>query len=105
MRLLGNLTYKHFGLREKYSSQIFKKMVYPSPKFRIVCRDSKFVPQEFIGIWKIGIYADIGKDFSCSEYLSYQFEHENIYEAESVIERRKNQIKNKRYIAREYSEA
>jgi len=105
MRLLDNLTYKHFGLIEKYMRQIFKKIVYSSPKFRIVCRDSKFVPQEFIGLWKIGIYADIGKDFSCSEYLSYQFEHENIYEAELVIERRKNQIKNKRYIAREYSEA
>lgn len=105
MRLLDNLTCKHFGLREKYISQIFKKIVYPSPKFRIVCRDSKFVPQEFIGIWKIGIYADIGKYFSCSEYLSYQFGHENIYEAELVVERRKNQVKNKIYIAREYSEA
>ena len=85
--------------------QVLKKIVYPNAKFRIVCRDSKFVPQEFIGIWKIGIYADIAKDFCCSEYLSYKFEHENISEAELVIERRKKQIKNKRYIVKEYSEA
>jgi len=85
--------------------QILKKIVFPNPKFKIVCRDNKFVPQEFIGIWKVGIYADIAKSFNNSEYIYFQFEHENITEAELVIERRKRQLKNKRYIVREYSEA
>jgi len=85
--------------------QILKKIVFLNPKFKIVCRDNKFVPQEFIGIWKVGIYADIAKSFNNSEYIYFQFEHENITEAELVIERRKRQLKNKRYIVREYSEA
>ena len=85
--------------------QILKKIVFLNPKLKIVCRDNKFVPQEFIGIWKVGIYADIAKSFNNSEYIYFQFEHENITEAELVIERRKRQLKNKRYIVREYSEA
>jgi hypothetical protein len=85
--------------------QTLKNIVFPNPKFRIVCRHNKFVPQEFIGIWKLGIYADIAKSFKNSEYIYFQFEHENITEAELVIERRKRQLKNKRYIVREYSEA
>ncbi len=83
--------------------QILKKLVFPNPKFRIVCRNSKFVPQEFSGIWKVGIYADIGKTFNYSEYITYQFEHENIAEAELIIERRKKLFKNKKYVVREYS--
>jgi len=85
--------------------RIIKKMVFPNPKFRIVCRHSKFVPQEFFGIWKVGIYADIAKEFNYSEYYPYQFEHENIIEAELIIEKRKSQFKNKKYIVREYGEA
>jgi hypothetical protein len=85
--------------------QILKKIVSPNPKFRIVCRHSKFVPQEFFGIWKVGIYADIGKTVNYSEYITYQFEHENIAEAELIIERRKRRFKNKKYVVREYSEA
>jgi len=85
--------------------QILKKIVFSNPKFRIVCRNSKFVPQEFFGIWKVGIYADIAKTFNYSEYITYQFEHENIDEAELIIERRKKLFKNKKYVVREYSEA
>jgi len=85
--------------------QILKKMVFPKPKFRIVCRYSKFVPQEFFGIWKVGIYADIAKEFNYSENFPYQFEHENIAEAELIIEKRRRQFKNKKFIVREYREA
>ena len=65
-------------------------------------RNNKFVPQEFLGIWKFGIYVDIGKNFYQSDYLSLQFEHENIAEADLVIERRKKQFKQKRYVIRNY---
>ena len=85
--------------------QILKNIVSTNPKFKIVCRYNKFVPQEFVGIWKVGIYADIANSFYSSEYIYFQFEHENIIEAELVIESRKRQLKNKRYIVREYSEA
>jgi hypothetical protein len=74
--------------------QILKNIVSPNPKFRIACRHNKFVPQEFIGIWKVGIYVDIAKSFYSSEYIYFQFEHENITEAELVIERRMGQLKN-----------
>ena len=84
--------------------RILRNIVCPNPKFRVVCRHKKFVPQEFWGIWKVGIYADIAKSFNSSEYVYYQFEHENIAEAELVIERRKRQIKNKKYFVREYQE-
>ena len=85
--------------------QILRNIVFSNPKFRVVCRHKKFVPQEFWGIWKVGIYADIAKSFNSSEYVYFQFEHENITEAELVIERRKRQIKNQKYIVREYQEA
>ena len=85
--------------------QILKTIVSLNPKFRVACRHNKFVPQEFIGIWKVGIYADIAKSFYSSEYISFQFEHENITEAELVIERRMRQLKNKGYVVREYSKA
>ena len=97
--------FQHFGSKEKIMKQIIKKMVFPNPKFRIICRHSKFVPQEFFGIWKVGIYADIAKEFHYSEYFPYQFEHENITEAELIIEKRKSQVKNKNYIVREYRES
>jgi len=92
-------------LRKIIVRQILKKMVFPNPKFRIACRHNKFVPQEFIGIWKVGIYADIAKSFYSSEYIHFQFEHENINEAELVIERRMRQLQNKSYIVKDYSEA
>lgn len=57
--------------------QILRNIVFPNPKFRVVCRHKKFIPQEFFGIWKVGIYADIAKSFNNSEYIYYQFEHEN----------------------------
>ena len=82
--------------------QIPINIFLPNPKFRIVSRNNKFVPQEFLGIWKIGIYADISKDFFQSDYLSIQFEHENIAEAELVIERRKKHFKQKNYVVRNY---
>ena len=85
--------------------QILRNIVFLNPKFRVVCRQKKFFPQEFWGVWKVGIYADIAKSFNSSEHVYYQFEHENITEAELVIERRKRQIKNKKYIVREYQEA
>ena len=85
--------------------QILKNIVFPNPKFKIACRHNKFVPQEFIGIWKVGIYADLAKSFYSSEYIHFQFEHENITEAELVIERRMRQLKYKSYIVRDYSEA
>jgi len=85
--------------------QILKNKVFRNPKFRIVCRHNKFVPQEFIGIWKVGIYADLAKSFYSSEYIHFQFEHENITEAELVIERRMRQLKYKSYIVRDFSEA
>jgi hypothetical protein len=75
-----------------------------NPTFRIVSRNNKFVPQEFVGIWKVGLYVDISKEFSCTNYISFQFEHDNIYEAELVIERRKNQLSHKNYTIREYIE-
>jgi len=82
--------------------QLIKKLIFPNSKFRIVCRDHKFVPQEFIGIWKLGLYADIAKEYDFSEYIPFQFEHENICEAESVIERRKKQLKHKKYVVKDY---
>ena len=80
-------------------------MLSPTPKFRIICRNQKFVPQEFSGIWKVGIYADIAKSFSNSEYILYQFEHENIAEAELVIDRRIRQLKMNKLYVRKFSEA
>jgi hypothetical protein len=65
---------------------LIKRMILPNSKFRIVCRDSKFVPQEFFGVWYVGLYPDIAKEFNLSDYLPYQFEHENIFEAGLVIE-------------------
>ena len=85
--------------------QILRNIVFSNPKFRVVSRHKKFVPQEFWGIWKVGIYADIAKSFKSSEYNSYQFEHENIAEAELVIERRIKQFKHKNYAVRSYYEA
>ena len=80
------------------------KIFLPNPKFRIVSRNNKFVPQEFLGIWKFGLYADIGKDFYHSDYIPNQFEHENIAEAQLVIERRTKRFKQKRYVVRNYYE-
>ena len=85
--------------------RLMKKLVFPNPKFRIVCRHNKFVPQEFFGIWKFGIYCDIAKEFNNSEYFPFQFEHENIAEAELVIEKRKRQFKYKKQVVKEYREA
>ena len=85
--------------------RILKKAVYPSPKFRIVRRDNNFVPQEFIGIWKLGLYADISKEFNYSGWIPHHFEHKNIAEAELVIERRLKQLKYKNYVAGTYYDA
>ena len=85
--------------------RILKKAISPNPKFRIVCRDNNFVPQEFIGIWKVGLYADISKEFNYSGWIPYQFEHKNIAEAELVIERRQKQLKHKNYAGGTYFEA
>ena len=82
--------------------QLIKKMMFPNPKFRIIRRGNKFVPQEFHGIWKVGLYADIAKEFNFSEYIPFQFEHENITEAESVIERRRKQIGHNNYVVKDY---
>ena len=78
------------------------KYFLPSPKFRIVGRNNKFVPQEFIGFWKFGIYADIGKDSYQTDYLAIKFEHQNIAEAELVIESRKKQLRQKHYVVKDY---
>jgi len=85
--------------------QIIKRMISTNPKFRIICRDDKFVPQEFLGIWKVGFYADIAKEFNLSERIPFQFEHDNIAEAEAVIERRKKQIGHKKFVVRNYYKA
>ena len=77
-------------------------MISSNSKFRIIFRGNKFVPQEFIGIWKVGLYADISKQFNCSGWIPFQFEHENIAEAELVIERRKKQFKHKIYTVKPY---
>lgn len=82
--------------------QLIKRLVLPNSKFRIVCRDQKFVPQEFFGIWKFGLYADIAKISDSAECIPFQFEHKNICEAELVIERRKNQLKHKKYVVKDY---
>ena len=82
--------------------QLIMRMISANPKFRIVCRNNKFVPQEFHGIWKVGLYADIAKEFNLSDYIPFQFEHENITEAESVIERRQRQIGHKKYVVKDY---
>ena len=84
--------------------RILKKAIFPSPKFRVVCRDKNFVPQEFIGIWKVGLYADISKEFNYSGWLPHHFEHKNIAEAELVIERRQKQLKHKNYAGGTYFE-
>jgi len=94
----------HHGLEESIVPQLIKRMIFPNSKFRIVCRNDKFVPQEFLGIWKVGLYADIAKEFNLSDYITFQFEHENISEAELVIERRKKQIKHKKYVVKDYYE-
>ena len=85
--------------------RILKKAIFPNPKFRIVSRNNAYVPQEFIGFWKVGLYADISKEFNYSGWIPYQFEHANIAEAEMVIERRKRQFKHKNYTVRDYFEA
>ena len=82
--------------------QLIKRLVLPNSKFRIICRDHKFVPQEFIGIWKFGLYADIAKEYDLAECIPFQFEHENISEAELVIERRKKQLRHKKYVVKDY---
>ena len=84
--------------------QILKKMVLPNPKFRIISRNNKFVPQEFLGVWKVGLYADIAKEFYYSDNIHYQFEHENIAEAKLVIDRRKKQFEHKKYVVKRYYE-
>ena len=83
---------------------ILKKAIFPSPKFRVVCRDKNFVPQEFIGIWKVGLYADISKEFNYSGWIPHHFEHKNIAEAELVIERRQKQLRLKNYAGGIYLE-
>ena len=85
--------------------RILKKAVYPSPKFRVVRRENHYVPQEFIGIWKLGLYADISKEFNYSGWIPHHFEHKNIAEAELVIERRQKQLKHKDYAAGTYYDA
>jgi len=92
----------HHGLEESTVPRLIKRMIFPNPKFRIVCRDNKFVPQEFFGIWKVGLYADIARVFNSSDYIPFQFEHESIIQAELVIESRKNQIKHKKYVVKDY---
>ena len=79
-------------------------MIFSNPKFRIVERNNKFIPQEFMGIWKVGLYTDISKEFNYTDYLHFQFEHETITEAELVIDRRKKQLKHKNYVVRDYYE-
>ena len=86
----------------KPMKKVLKKMVLPNPKFRIICRNNKFVPQEFMGIWKFGLYADIAKDFIYSNYIHDSFEHEEISQAELVIERRKKQFKHRKWIVKDY---
>jgi hypothetical protein len=78
------------------------KYFLANPKFRIVGRNNKFVPQEFLGVWKFGICADIGKDSYHSGYLAIKFEHQNIAEAELVIENRKKQLRQKHYVVKNY---
>lgn len=85
--------------------QLIKRMIIPNPKFRIISRGKKFVPQEFFGIWKVGIYADIAKNFNLSAYIPFQFEHENLTEAESVIAHRQKQLGQKGYIVKDYYKA
>ena len=89
-------------VESKIMTKIIKKMIFPNPKFRIVRRNNYFVPQEFIGIWKVGLYADISKEFNYSDYIPHQFEHDNIAEAELVIERRKKQFTHKNYAVKNY---
>ena len=83
-------------------TQLIRKMVFSNPKFRVICRNNKFVPQEFLGIWKLGLYADISKEFNCTDHVSFHFEHEDIYEAELVIERRIKQLLPNKYVVRNY---
>ncbi len=77
---------------------IIKKAISPNPKFRIISRNNNFVPQEFIGIWKVGLYADISKGVNHSGWILYLFEHKDLAEAELVIERRKKQFKKKNFV-------
>jgi len=92
----------HHGMGESTVPELIKRMISPNSKFRIIFRGNKFVPQEFIGIWKLGLYADIAKEFNRSDYIPFQFEHENISEAELVIERRKKQLPHKKYVVKGY---
>jgi len=85
-------------LGEKVLTQLIRKIVFSNPKFRVICRNNKFVPQEFLGIWKLGLYADISKEFNCTDHVSFHFEHEDVYEAELVIERRIKQLLPKKYV-------
>ena len=95
----------HHGVGESTVPKLIKRVISSNSKFRIIFRGNKFVPQEFIGIWKLGLYADIAKEFDISHYIPFQFEHENICEAESVIKRRKKQLKHKKYVVRDYYKA
>jgi len=53
----------------------------------------------------LGLYADIAKEFNIFDYIPFQFEHENISEAEVVIERRKKQLPYKEYVVKDYYKA
>lgn len=83
-------------------TQLLRNLVFPTPKFRIICRNNKFVPQEFVGIWKVGLYADLSKEFNCTDHVSFHFEHEDIDEAELVIEKRIKQLLPENYVVRKY---
>jgi hypothetical protein len=84
---------------------IIKRAILSSPKFRIVSRNNHFVPQEFIGVWKVGLYTDISWEFNYPGWIPQHFEHKNIAGAELVIERRQRQLKHKNYVAGTYFEA
>ena len=98
----GILVINHIQRVWRPMRKVIKKMVLSNPKFRIVCRNNKFVPQEFMGIWKFGLYADIAKEFNYSDYIYTSFEHEEISEAELIIERRKKQFKHRKWVVRDY---
>ena len=76
------------------------KKLKSKPKYRIIKRDNKFVAQEFIGRWIIGIYMDL--TYTTDHDLGiFIFEHDTLNAAEAIINKQVLR-KNKKFIIKEY---
>ena len=70
------------------------------PKYWIIkTTNNTFIPQIFIGYWKIGSYLELGY----SDSVLHTFEKDTLDEAESVVQKGiKKERKPKQYTVKEY---